>query len=393
MSVHKVQRGQTLWSISKHLAQERGDVATPSAVQKLIENIKDINGLKGDMILPDQELTLPEIARANDSLYNPRNKPQQQVVHPDKPALQGSVFATDEVGGQIEDPETGGIRHSLDVLGFDPVRSGSRDHDSDHSLRQAIKKWQAHNYYEADGKLTPTQVKELQLQAEMKEIVSRKSDIPVPSQNEVPDIDRIRTNILDNVRQYMGKVEQDGNNRGPMIRTFLRSSLFEAGQRDGAAPEGAPWCAAVASHVLSNVLPDALGYSVSAKGLLHEAAKIGAYHKIGHYAPQPGDLIFFERGRTGDARGHVGFVESVDPDGTIHTIEGNVKVAKDARNKGPDGIGHLSYSPSEFSRKRILGFADLTVVAENSIREMSSPTRVASNSFESLRIPSLSNGI
>jgi hypothetical protein len=52
--------------------------------------------------------------------------------------------------------------------------------------------------------------------------------------------------------------------------------------------------------------------------------------------PQPGDLIVWG-GR------HIGLVESVDPDGTIHTIEGNSSDQVSRRTYGPDGGGATGY--------------------------------------------------
>ena len=52
--------------------------------------------------------------------------------------------------------------------------------------------------------------------------------------------------------------------------------------------------------------------------------------------PQPGDLILF-------GTRHVGIVESVDPNGTIHTIEGNSSDKVSRRTYGPDGGGATGY--------------------------------------------------
>ncbi len=40
---------------------------------------------------------------------------------------------------------------------------------------------------------------------------------------------------------------------------------------------------------------------------------------------------------------HIGLVTGVDPDGTIHTIEGNSSDRVSARSYGPDGGGALAY--------------------------------------------------
>jgi CHAP domain-containing protein len=53
-------------------------------------------------------------------------------------------------------------------------------------------------------------------------------------------------------------------------------------------------------------------------------------------SPSPGDLIVWG-GR------HIGIVESVDPDGSIHTIEGNSSNAVSRRTYGPDGGGATGY--------------------------------------------------
>lgn len=52
--------------------------------------------------------------------------------------------------------------------------------------------------------------------------------------------------------------------------------------------------------------------------------------------PQPGDLIVWG-GR------HIGLVESVDPGGKIHTIEGNSSDQVSRRTYGPDGGGATGY--------------------------------------------------
>ena len=51
--------------------------------------------------------------------------------------------------------------------------------------------------------------------------------------------------------------------------------------------------------------------------------------------PAPGDLIVWDE--------HIGVVESVDPDGTIHTIEGNSSDKVSQRTYGSDGGGAVGY--------------------------------------------------
>jgi hypothetical protein len=51
--------------------------------------------------------------------------------------------------------------------------------------------------------------------------------------------------------------------------------------------------------------------------------------------PQPGDLIVWDE--------HIGIVQSVDPNGTIHTIEGNSSDKVSQRTYGADGGGAIGY--------------------------------------------------
>jgi hypothetical protein len=48
----------------------------------------------------------------------------------------------------------------------------------------------------------------------------------------------------------------------------------------------------------------------------------GRYFEHGSQTPQPGDIVIFNWNGSG-VPDHTGIVERVDPDGRIHTIEGN----------------------------------------------------------------------
>lgn len=85
----------------------------------------------------------------------------------------------------------------------------------------------------------------------------------------------------------------------------------------GAQPN-APWCAYFVSYIAREA-----GAPLGEQGQGYgSVAEIRAWaQRTGHWlpgsaTPQPGDLILF-------SDRHVGMVESVDSDGTVHTIEGN----------------------------------------------------------------------
>ena len=101
-----------------------------------------------------------------------------------------------------------------------------------------------------------------------------------------------------------------GSNDGPRIADY-RSAVA------GAAP-GEPWCAYFVSWAAAQA-GTPLGDSGQGLGSVAEitdwAQQTGRYLPAGS-TPQPGDLMLF-----GDQ--HVGVVESVNPDGSLTTIEGN----------------------------------------------------------------------
>ena len=110
----------------------------------------------------------------------------------------------------------------------------------------------------------------------------------------------------------IGQAEQPpGSNDGPAIGMY-RSAV------EGAYP-GAPWCAYFVSWVAAQA-----GAPIGDRG-----QGLGSVAAITEWAgrtgrlvtqPQPGDLILF-------GTEHVGIVQSVNPDGTLTTVEGNASNA------------------------------------------------------------------
>ena len=117
--------------------------------------------------------------------------------------------------------------------------------------------------------------------------------------------------VLAAAQSQLGAAEQPpGSNDGPQIAAY-RTAVA------GAQP-GEPWCAYFASWAAAQA-----GVPLGAAGQgLGSVAEITDWaQQTGRYLPpsappQPGDLILF-----GDE--HVGIVESVQPDGSLVTVEGN----------------------------------------------------------------------
>jgi hypothetical protein len=130
----------------------------------------------------------------------------------------------------------------------------------------------------------------------------------------------------------VGVTEQPpGSNDGPRIAEYRTAT---AGSAVG------PWCAYFASWCASQagVPLGEVGQGFGSVDALYGwAQRTGRAIPAGQgVPPSAGDLIVW-------GGHHVGIVESVDPDGSIHTIEGNSSNAVSRRTYGPDGGGATGY--------------------------------------------------
>jgi hypothetical protein len=135
--------------------------------------------------------------------------------------------------------------------------------------------------------------------------------------------------ILNAVRPEVGVAEQPpGSNDSPRIAQYRQAT---AGSGVG------PWCAYFVSWAARQAgVP--LGDSGQGFGRVDDvfawAQQTGKALPAGS-TPAPGDLIVWDE--------HIGVVESVDPDGSIHTIEGNSSDQVSKRTYGHDGGGAVGY--------------------------------------------------
>ena len=128
----------------------------------------------------------------------------------------------------------------------------------------------------------------------------------------------------------VGVAEQPpGSNDSPRIAQYRQAT---AGSGVG------PWCAYFTSWAARQAgVP--LGDHGQGFGAV---ASVWQWAQQSHKAlpagskPAPGDLIVW-------GSEHIGIVESVDPNGTIHTIEGNSSDRVSKRTYGPDGGGATGY--------------------------------------------------
>ena len=137
---------------------------------------------------------------------------------------------------------------------------------------------------------------------------------------------------LSAAQSQVGVSEQPpGSNDGPQIAQYRTAT---AGSGVG------PWCAYFVSWAAAQAgtpLGEAGQGFGSVNALYAWAQRTGRATPAGPgVQPTPGDLIVWG-GR------HIGIVESVDADGSIHTIEGNSSNAVSRRTYGPDGGGATGY--------------------------------------------------
>jgi hypothetical protein len=135
--------------------------------------------------------------------------------------------------------------------------------------------------------------------------------------------------ILNAIRPEVGQAEQPpGSNDSPRIAQYRQAT---AGSGVG------PWCAYFVSWAARQAgVP--IGDSGQGFGRVDDvfawAQRTGKSLPAGS-TPSAGDLIVWDE--------HIGVVESVDPDGTIHTIEGNSSDQVSQRTYGSDGGGAVGY--------------------------------------------------
>jgi hypothetical protein len=132
-------------------------------------------------------------------------------------------------------------------------------------------------------------------------------------------------------RTQVGVTEMPpGSNESPRI-TEYRSAVQGAVVGPWCA-DFASWCAAQAGIPLGE---NGEGFQ-SVGALWSWAEGSGRAIPASSGSPQPGDLIVW-------GSEHVGIVEAVDPDGTIHTIEGNSSDQVAQRTYGPGESGATGY--------------------------------------------------
>lgn len=121
---------------------------------------------------------------------------------------------------------------------------------------------------------------------------------------------------------------------------IINLAAGEIGNTDGNLyGESRAWCAAFATEMFKRATghDSPVGSSHYVPDLVDNAKSQGLFASADDpNGAQPGNFVFF-----GEDYHHVGLVESVDPDGTVHTIEGNTSGQVARRTYSPES-GRIS---------------------------------------------------
>ena len=188
------------------------------------------------------------------------------------------------------------------------------------ALKEAMTK-----YNEAQAKVEET--KESEASRIQGEIDTAQADVEEVSQKltEKKNVEKARENglgtddIVEIAKKYLGMNESDGS--------YLQ---FTEGREEA-------WCADFVTYVVKEAMgedtPEGFG-SPSVATLRAWGENNGKYQDISNWQNiKPGDVMIQER----NGASHTGIITSVDPDGTIHTIEGNTS----------DMVAERTYDPND----------------------------------------------
>lgn len=156
--------------------------------------------------------------------------------------------------------------------------------------------------------------------------------------------------VLDVARKYIGTVEKPNND--VIFNTKYYGHPVNGSQY--------PWCCVYIWYVFEEANASSLFFD-GKKTALCQAA-MSDYRKKGKFFtsnPKPGDLVFFKFGSSARETNHIGFVEVVNNDGSIGTIEGNTSDAN--QNNGGmvmrrtrKGSSIVGYARPDYEKELVL---------------------------------------
>ena len=150
------------------------------------------------------------------------------------------------------------------------------------------------------------------------------------------DVDGIlaASNPLDVATAFLGANENNPANAAILADFFGDSIGWDVSAKGLTKAENA-WCAAFANSVVQSTGLKPTG-GLNAKSFLNWGQGVDISNGLGNV--RPGDIAVFDRGTPGDWRGHVGFVQSVNADGSLNILGGNQNNTVSIRNYKTDRL-------------------------------------------------------
>jgi surface antigen len=153
--------------------------------------------------------------------------------------------------------------------------------------------------------------------------------------------------VIGLAEKQVGIAENNGRGGGTKFQDWYTNSEFaeQTAARDGATPgvyKDAAWCA-----MFITWLGDNFNFNEQIGGDAYTVTMAKWFEDHGRWGdkPKPGAVVFFDwaGGRSISGIDHVGLVKSVNADGTINTIEGNISDAVVKKTRTMDTIAGFGY--------------------------------------------------
>jgi hypothetical protein len=175
-------------------------------------------------------------------------------------------------------------------------------------------------------------------------------DISDASKESMDQIQTKKSFLLREALFWIGSRESGGDNQGETIKLF---------QGAVTRPQGQSWCMDFVQFCVKRIddLCDTAFPTWEPSTIFRSESCALVWAKsptaLRVDGPAPGCIVIWQHGQTG--LGHCGIIETVLPDGTFQTIEGNTSDSEEINREG-DGVYQKIRNPKGDGNLQIVGF-------------------------------------